>query len=212
MIQANYSLDKFLKKVADLPVVRQMVHEESTRTNAEILKARMDCIALVKTLEIQEAKTREGIDSALAALKDAEEKVKPYRDRLIAANQPWVDAQRARQAAERSLLTAHGEGHVTHALYLLELLRNQCSEQITNLSKGLSTQIFVEGELHFRRVDPSIKPAMEKRKRDLEAIEHAYLSAKLLINAEMTPGEIKNQVDAILSSAGYTPNAEASQL
>jgi hypothetical protein len=42
MTQATYSLNKFLEKIADLPVVQQMVQEEKTRTNVEILKARTD--------------------------------------------------------------------------------------------------------------------------------------------------------------------------
>jgi hypothetical protein len=211
MIQPNYSLDKFLKKVAELPVVRQMVHEESTRTNAEILQARIETIDFVKSMEIQQAKARATLDSAEAALKAAEEKVKPYRERLIAAGQSYTDESRAYQAAAKSLQLAHGEQHVTQALYLLDLLRNQCNEKISALISVSTTSYFVDGQWRFRPISPEIKPALEKRKRNLEAIEQAYSAAKLLVMAEITPDELKSKVDALLIDAGYMPDVAVRQ-
>lgn len=205
MIKPNYSLDKFLEKVAELPVVQNMIKEEDTRTNAEILRARIEAIDFVKSLEIQQAKAQANLDSAEAALKAAEEKVKPYREHLIAAGQSYADESRAYQAAAKSLQLAHGEKHVTRALYLLGLLRNQCNEKISALISVSTTRYFVDGKLCFRPVNPEIGLSLEKRKRNLEAIEQAYSATKLLVMAEVTPDDLKAKVDALLIDAGYIP-------
>jgi hypothetical protein len=206
MIQPTYSLDKFLKQVAELPVVQEMVKEENKRTNAEILQARVDCIALVKSTELQQDKAQEAVDFAVAALKAAEEKVKPYRDRVIAASHLYADAHRAYQAAAGSLQTAHGESHLASGLHLLGLLRDQCVKQIADLGKGFQNTFFEDGTWRFKRVDPELQAKLDKRKRDLEAIEKAYSAATLLVMAEMTPDEIRAKVSALLFDAGYRPS------
>lgn len=209
MIQPSYSLDKFLKKVAELPVVQQMVKEENTRTNAEILQARKEAIALLSAMELQHKKALANLDAAKAEFKAAEEKVKPYEHRLIAADQLCTDAGRAYQAAANSLQLTHGEEHVTRTQYLLSLLRQHRKEKIVDLSHR--AQYLLGGQWLLKPISEAAKLALEKRQRELEAIEKAESAVALLARAEMTPEELKTKASAILIDAGYIPSAGVMQ-
>jgi len=207
MNKPTYSIDKFLEKVSALPVVRQMVNEEIERNNAEVLKARMDCINRVQALEIEQRKARANVDSAEASLKAAEEKLTPYKIRLNAASQLLSEVNGRGQAAGQELQLTHGEGCVSRMFLLLTHLHDHCKTQISRLIEDLNPHYFVEGRLSFRPVHPSIKPALENQKLRLQAIEQAFSTAGLLVHANMTPIELKTQTDALLAAVGYRPNA-----
>ena len=207
MNKATYSLDKFLEKISTLPAVQQMVNEEIQRTNAETLTARIDCINRVESFGIEQGEAQEKLDSAVASLKAAEEKITPYRIRVAAASQLVTDAGQRYQAAARSLNFDHGEEHVSRMFGTLCHLRDHCTTQIERLTASLSPHYVVEGRLSFRLVHPSIKPALENQKLRLQAIEQAISTAGLLVHAKMTPSELKTQTEALLAAVGHVPNA-----
>lgn len=206
MNKPTYSLDKFLQKIATLPVVQQMVEEENERNNADALKARIDCIHRVEALGIEQGEAQEKLDSAVASLKAAEEKITPYRIRAAAANQLVTDAGQRYQAAARSLSFDHGEKHVPRVFMVLCQLRDHCKAQIENLSASLNPHYFVDGHVTFRPVHPSIKPILESQKLRLQVIEQAFSTAGLLVHVKITPSELKTQTEALLAAVGYRPN------
>lgn len=207
MNKTTYSLDKFLEKISALPAVQQMVAEEAERTNAEALMARTECIKRVVALEIERGEAQEKLDSAVASLKAAEEKLTPYKSRVAAASQLATDVHGRYQAATRELQFNHGEAHVSRMFLVLSQLREHCKTQIERLTADLNPHYFIDGQLSFRMVHPSIRPVLENQKLRLKAIDQAFSTAELLVHADITPSELKTQTEALLAAAGYMPNA-----
>lgn len=207
MNKANYSLDKFLEKVSALPVVKQMVNEEIQRTDAENFAARLDCINRAEAHMIEVGKAQQNLDSAVASFKAAEEKVTPYKIRMIAAERQLNDVISSGAAAARELHLIHGEQHTARMWLVLSQLQNHCKTQIENLTSNLSPHYFIEGRLNFKPVNPSIKPALENQKLRLKAIEQALSTAQLLVHAKIPATELKTQIDALLAAVGYVPPA-----
>ena len=202
----KYSLDKFLKKVAALPVVQQMVQEETLQANAEILKARIDCIKLMKSLEVKATEAEAIKDSAWAEFKAAEEKVKPYLSRAIAADRACTEAQQACMAPYKLLHSIYGESHVFRALGILHGMRLDCKREIEILTGALNPHLMVEGRVTFRPVPPAVKQNLEVQKRRLEGLERLYSGANGLINAEISPRELQQHTETLLNAGGYASN------
>lgn len=220
MNQTNDLFNTFLKKIAYLPAVQEMIEEEDKRTLAEILKERTDRINLLKSIEIQRPEAQANLISAQAELEAAREAAKENVTRhlvLVTSAEKSLSALNgAYNTAAQSLHLEYGEGHITRVLSLLRCLRTELKEKIESLDERMKPEYFANGQWNYRITHPTERQVNERElenlKRKLEATEKSFSSVALLANAEMTPGELKTQVEAWLSAAGYVKDIVKPQL
>jgi DNA repair exonuclease SbcCD ATPase subunit len=199
-------IDKFAQQIAALPAVQALIQQENDRSAAEVYEARVTCLSKVRALRSEEETARADLEAANLVLKNTEAKLEPIRQRVCVASNKLSEINGKRQLLESALQKEHGENHVSHCLYLLQLLRDQRVASITYLTAALNPAVMVGDRIEFRFVDPLIRPRIEMEKKQLAAIEAALAAANNLVEIDMSPGEIETHTRALLSASGYRPN------
>lgn len=200
------TIEHMMQLIGALPAVQQLIAEKNQATIEEETKARAGCIDLLKSLRIQEEKALKIQETAIKKLRAAEENLTALKEAVGVAANAYTDASRARQSTEKTLITNHGESHVTKALHILHKMRSECERKAGGMDHLRFIDQISNGMIISRRLNPGFEFVEGELKATLATIQDAIEKTKRLIESNATPSDLEARTDEILASVGYVSN------
>ena len=189
--------DRIALLFAQLPEVKDLIerHESSEREKA--LTARLACLDSLELHRAKESEAKAAHQSATKALDDVRAKLQAAEKVAFAAYANWTQASGARNHVENELAKAHGEGFVKQAGYILHRSREDAAKLLSNLEANR----YIHTSWGTRVERPEVLPRIAEVQEHLSAIALAAEGVAALNEARIPPGDIAEQVDALLASA-----------
>jgi len=200
--------DKLAAILAKLPEVQKMVENEETDKRNQAIKARMKCLAKLQQLEKASILAQQKQELAAKRLEDARAALRPLEAEAIKAGEEANELSRLMGRTYQEWTGVHGEGHVLHAMYLMNLQREHLEHKKANYE---SNSWQYKGKPWARR-SPRVMAMIADVNEKLAALNTAYSELLTLQCIEATPEELRRKVQALTDRADITgPNKDKAQ-
>lgn len=196
------NIHEILKKISELPVVADLIHEEDEKTTEAHKQARLACLNRLKSLYAKEVDTRKKVDEKIAVLRAAEDKLAALRTEVAIASNTHTAAASTRQTAEQELQTIHGEAHVTRALFALDRLQKTCAEKLADIEHTKFLKHTLGGVVYTRGINPEYEIKRSQLITQAGLIEQALADVRALIWVDIAPSRLEKMVTGLLHSVG----------
>lgn len=192
--------EKLAAILAKLPEVQKLVAQEEHDKRNAALQARIQCRDKVIRLEKLSEESRQKQEALAKKLKESQDAMEPLRVAAIKAQEECDSVCRQYNLAYKEWVDVHGEGHVMHAMYLIQLHRHNL--EVTKA--GYESNAWDNKGKPWARKKPRVLQMISDIDQRIQKLDEAYGELVALQGAEITPEELGQKVKVLTDRAGVT--------